>query len=81
MQQPTQRAGFVSFGIQSRGRDSSVTGATGKVRTQSTVPSESQERLLEPMSDVTGLRVLGNKQASKMAACELVPRPTTIMVW
>ena len=80
MQQPTQRAGFVSFGIQSRGRDSSVTGATGKVRTVNCplrVPGET----LEPMSDVTGLRVLGNKQASKMAACELVPRPTMIMVW
>lgn len=54
IQQSMEGAGFVSSGNQSRNRDSSVTGATGKVRTQSAVPSKSQGRLLEAMSDITG---------------------------
>ena len=45
-----------------RNRDSSVIGATGKLRIQSTVPSKSQGRLLEPMSEVLGLALLGTSQ-------------------
>lgn len=51
IQPSTERVGFASSGSRCRGRDSSVTGATGKPRIQSTVPAMSQGRLLEPVSD------------------------------
>ena len=51
IQPSTERVGSASSGNRCRGRDSSVTGATGKLRIQSTVPAMSQGRLLEPMSD------------------------------
>lgn len=51
IQPSTERVGFASSGSRCRGRDASVTGATGKPRIRSMVPATSQGRLLEPVSD------------------------------